>query len=231
MKIIYFHLYIDRDAQHNISYSEISNAVGGAIYYTTAGEVSPILTMEGNRIMSNCRQLYGNFSTCDAAVKADVQNMQTIHFRVRFRSASDDFIDILYINSKLYFLYLYRTIWCGTIKVVYIYGQIHVVQLHHYAVGFITIYFQIIKIVHLYMLRVDNLHRIKMLQFTKIILHKIWQPMLMLLSYDKLYQILRIIMCIAIEVVELLKYLDLKKFVCQFIRQRHIMDFMSKIQL
>lgn len=40
--------------------------------------------MEGNRILSNCRQLYGNFSTCDAAVKADVQNMQTIHFRVRF---------------------------------------------------------------------------------------------------------------------------------------------------
>lgn len=74
--------YLDRDAQHNISYSEISGAIGGAISYTTAGEVSPILTMEGNRIFGNCRQLYGNFSTCDAAVRVDVQNMQTIHFRV-----------------------------------------------------------------------------------------------------------------------------------------------------
>lgn len=75
-------LYVDRDAQHNISDSEITGAVGGAITYVTAGEVSPILTLEGNRIMDNCRQLYGNFSTCEAAVKVDVQNMQTIHFRV-----------------------------------------------------------------------------------------------------------------------------------------------------
>lgn len=73
---------LDRDAQHNISHSEISGAIGGAVSYTTAGEVSPILTMEGNRIVDNCRQLYGNFSTCDAAVRVDVQNMQTIHFRV-----------------------------------------------------------------------------------------------------------------------------------------------------
>lgn len=72
----------DRDAQHNISDSEITGAIGGAISYTTAGEVSPILTMEGNRILGNCRQLYGNFSTCDAAIKVDVQNMQTIYFRV-----------------------------------------------------------------------------------------------------------------------------------------------------
>lgn len=29
--------------------------------------------------------MYGNFSTCEAAVKVDVQNMQTIHFRVRLK--------------------------------------------------------------------------------------------------------------------------------------------------
>lgn len=76
--------FLDRDAQHNISFSEISNAVGGAFVYTTAGEVSPILTMESNRFVNNCRQHYGNFTTCDAAVKIDVQNMQTFHFRVSF---------------------------------------------------------------------------------------------------------------------------------------------------
>lgn len=74
--------YIDRDAQHNISLSEISGAVSGAVTYSTAGEISPRLTLENNRIMNNCRQLYGNFSTCDAAVKLDVQNMQTFHFQV-----------------------------------------------------------------------------------------------------------------------------------------------------
>lgn len=74
---------IDRDAQHNVSFSEISKAVGGAVSYSTAGEVSPILTLENNRIIDNCRQLYGNFSTCESAIKIDVQNMQSIQFRVR----------------------------------------------------------------------------------------------------------------------------------------------------
>lgn len=55
--------------------------VGAAITYHTAGEVSPILTLERNRIMDNCRQLYGNFSTCDSAIKIDVQNMQSLYFR------------------------------------------------------------------------------------------------------------------------------------------------------
>lgn len=42
-----------------------------------------MLTMENNRIKLNCRQLYGNFSTCESSIKVDVQNMQTLHFRVR----------------------------------------------------------------------------------------------------------------------------------------------------
>lgn len=65
-----------------MSLSEISGAVGGAVTYATAGEISPRLTLENNRIISNCRQLYGNFSTCEAAIKIDVQNMQTFHFQV-----------------------------------------------------------------------------------------------------------------------------------------------------
>lgn len=86
---------VDRDAQHNISLSEISGAVSGAITYVTAGEISPRLTLENNRIINNCRQLYGNFSTCEAAIKLDVQNMQTFHFQVTLPSTSFNVSDEL----------------------------------------------------------------------------------------------------------------------------------------
>lgn len=56
--------------------------MGGALTYSTAGEISPLLTLENNRFINNCRQLYGNFSTCEAAIKLDVQNMQAFHFQV-----------------------------------------------------------------------------------------------------------------------------------------------------
>ena len=49
--------------------------------YHAAGEVSPTLTLEKNRIMNNCLQLYGNFSTCDAAILINVQNMHSFFFR------------------------------------------------------------------------------------------------------------------------------------------------------
>ncbi|KFB47778.1 AGAP009143-PA-like protein [Anopheles sinensis] len=71
----------NRDAQHNISNTEIMGCVEGALQYTSVGEVSPILTLERNRIMQNCRQLYGNFSSCESALRIDVQNMQSLHFR------------------------------------------------------------------------------------------------------------------------------------------------------
>ncbi|XP_035780255.1 protein bark beetle-like isoform X1 [Anopheles albimanus] len=71
----------NRDAQHNISNTEITGCVGGALQYTSVGEVSPILTLERNRILRNCRQLYGNFSSCESAIRIDVQNMQSLHFR------------------------------------------------------------------------------------------------------------------------------------------------------
>lgn len=77
-----FNSFIDRDAQHNVSYSEISKTVTGAIIYSSVGEVSPILSLESNRITNNCRQLYGNFSTCEAAINIDVQNMQSFFFVV-----------------------------------------------------------------------------------------------------------------------------------------------------
>lgn len=55
--------------------------MGSAVTYHSAGEVSPLLTLEKNRIIGNCKQLYGNFSTCEAAVRVDVQNMQSLFFR------------------------------------------------------------------------------------------------------------------------------------------------------
>ncbi|XP_053697382.1 protein bark beetle [Sabethes cyaneus] len=71
----------NRDAQHNISNSDIQECVGGGVHYVTVGEVSPTLTMERNRFVRNCRQLYGNFSSCEATIRADVQNMQSLYFR------------------------------------------------------------------------------------------------------------------------------------------------------
>lgn len=81
IRILIFNFIPDRDAQHNISNSEISGTVGSAVHYVTSGEVSPILTLDRNRITNNCLQLYGNFSTCEAAVFVDVQNMNSFYFR------------------------------------------------------------------------------------------------------------------------------------------------------
>ncbi|XP_060532359.1 protein bark beetle isoform X2 [Cylas formicarius] len=71
----------NRDVQHNISSSVISNNTQGALLYVGAGEVNPIITIERNQFRDNCRKLYGNFSTCRSAIEIDVQNTQTVFFR------------------------------------------------------------------------------------------------------------------------------------------------------
>ncbi|XP_075153568.1 C-type lectin domain-containing protein bark beetle isoform X2 [Haematobia irritans] len=71
---------INRDALHNITYSHISGAIKGALVYTSAGEVTPTLTLTSNRIQNNCLHLYGNFSTCQSALNVDVQNMNSLFF-------------------------------------------------------------------------------------------------------------------------------------------------------
>ncbi|XP_043526927.1 protein bark beetle [Frieseomelitta varia] len=71
----------NRDVQHNISYSVITNCREGAIKYASAGEVNAIMTLERNQFTDNCEKLYGNFSTCKSAVWLDVQNTQTLYFR------------------------------------------------------------------------------------------------------------------------------------------------------
>lgn len=74
---------VDRDVQHNISSSVITNNTQGALLYMAAGEVNPIVTIEKNQFKNNCLKLYGNFTTCKSAIEVDVQNTQTLFFRVR----------------------------------------------------------------------------------------------------------------------------------------------------
>ncbi|XP_059476974.1 protein bark beetle isoform X2 [Neocloeon triangulifer] len=77
----------DRDTQHNVSYSVFRDNRQGALHYATAGEVNPVVTLEWSQFDRNCLKLYGNFTTCKAAVAIDVQNTQNVYFRnnlVRF---------------------------------------------------------------------------------------------------------------------------------------------------
>ncbi|GBO98348.1 Protein bark beetle [Eumeta japonica] len=72
----------NRDVQHNISNSEFTRNRNGAISYQSVGEVNPLLSITRNEFIDNCLKLYGNFTTCQSAVKIDVQNTQTLYFRV-----------------------------------------------------------------------------------------------------------------------------------------------------
>lgn len=96
---MFFFPYLDRDVQHNISYSVISNCREGAIKYASAGEVNAIMTLEYNQFMNNCEKLYGNFSTCKSAVWLDVQNTQSLFFRVRIFIFITIFLIIFFIFS------------------------------------------------------------------------------------------------------------------------------------
>lgn len=83
--------------------------------YSSAGEVSPILSLDQNRFVDNGQQFYGNFSTCEAAVQLDVQNMHSMFFRVRGKWI-DYLINIA--NLKLFFSFFpLRITWYNEIKV------------------------------------------------------------------------------------------------------------------
>ncbi|KAB0799954.1 hypothetical protein PPYR_07834 [Photinus pyralis] len=71
----------NRDVQHNISFSVINRNREGGLLYMSAGEVNPIVTIEKNQFTNNCEKLYGNFSTCTAAIEMDIQNTQSVFFR------------------------------------------------------------------------------------------------------------------------------------------------------
>ncbi|KAF7992731.1 hypothetical protein HCN44_005075 [Aphidius gifuensis] len=71
----------NRDVQHNISNSIISNCQDGAIKYSNAGEVNAIVTIEKNQIIYNCKKYYGNFTTCKETISMNIQNTQSLYFR------------------------------------------------------------------------------------------------------------------------------------------------------
>ncbi|XP_046609560.1 protein bark beetle isoform X2 [Neodiprion virginianus] len=71
----------NRDVQHNVSYSIVSNCHEGAVKYASAGEVNAIMTLERNQFTNNCAKLYGNITTCGSAITLDVQNTQSLYFR------------------------------------------------------------------------------------------------------------------------------------------------------
>lgn len=98
----------------------------------------------------------------------------------------------------------------------------------HFGPTFITIYSLRIVIDQACMLKDDNHHHIKKSPSTRTISHKMMELMLMSLRFDKLCRTSASIMCIATAVVESLKYLDLIKYDCRFIKQRLIMVSMSK---
>lgn len=78
-----FNIFLGRDVQHNISSSQFTKNRDGAITYLSVGEVNPLIAIARNEFIGNCLKLYGNFTTCQSAVKLDVQNTQTFVFRVR----------------------------------------------------------------------------------------------------------------------------------------------------
>ena len=50
---------IDRDIKHNMSFSVFENNRRGAVHYTSAGEVNPIITMQRNQV--NFRPSYMSY--------------------------------------------------------------------------------------------------------------------------------------------------------------------------
>ena len=91
-------LITGRHIRHNISYSAFLNNQMGAVRYSSAGEINPVLTMEWNQFQDNGVKLYGNFSTTEAAVAMDVQNMETLFFRVIFNQLFPRIIGINLVN-------------------------------------------------------------------------------------------------------------------------------------
>lgn len=72
----------ERNLQHNITYSQISNNTGGALLYRSVGETIPPLSLHHDIIDHNCRREWGNFSTCESAtMQLEVQNMQNLYFQ------------------------------------------------------------------------------------------------------------------------------------------------------
>ena len=87
---------IDRYVMHNISFSVFNNNERGAVKYTSAGEINPILTIARNQFLDNCKDLYGNFSTCNSSISLNIQNTQDLFFHNNYLEGN---IGGLYIRA------------------------------------------------------------------------------------------------------------------------------------
>ncbi len=70
----------NRDLRHNMSFSVFDDNERGAVDYVSVGEYNPIVTLQRNHLRRNCVSLYGNFSTCQSAIRMDVQNTEVGFF-------------------------------------------------------------------------------------------------------------------------------------------------------
>lgn len=53
------------------------------------------MSLDHNRFMDNGQQFYGNFSTCDASIHLDVQNMHSMFFRVSGSKSGSKIIPLI----------------------------------------------------------------------------------------------------------------------------------------
>lgn len=76
-------LLLERNTEHNISYSVINNNFMGAISYTCAGEVNPHISIAWNKIINNCHHIpNSNISTCEMPIQFQLQNTQSLQLHV-----------------------------------------------------------------------------------------------------------------------------------------------------
>nr|XP_046910459.1 protein bark beetle-like [Dermatophagoides farinae] len=72
----------ERDIQHNITFSDINDNNAGALLYQSVGESVPQLALLNNMFKRNCRNLWGNFSTCEGqTIDLKIQNSPHLYFQ------------------------------------------------------------------------------------------------------------------------------------------------------
>lgn len=69
---------IQRDTYNNITFSEMTNNRLGALTVASAGESTPNLIINNNRVESNCLHLFGNFTSCVTPIYMELQNCQRL---------------------------------------------------------------------------------------------------------------------------------------------------------
>lgn len=201
----------------------------GAVSYASAGEVTPTLTLIGNRIERNCKQLYGNFSTCASALNLDVQNMNSLYFMVSNHIQSS--LPGSLISYALDLISLaYRTICCWRIRADYAFVLTRAARRPHCVALCITICSCAIAIVPLSLWKVVSRRRTKRSNYIAITLHRTWRDMRKSFDSVRLSPTLATITCTAMWAVALWRCPVLRRCVCRYIKPRHTMDSIGQFR-